>query len=540
MDPNKIIDEATARRILQPFCDRIGREVKPAPHESADMLVAHMAEVSEFVSIRENIANTRVAIARARRPGSATRSDLVGLESRLVQLESERQRIISIAASSKSFKEFQEKENKASVVQLAEWETAQDVAKRARLVLARDRLPQVVLPKEAAESVVAVLKAIESHVEAAPPAGSLILMGEQPRPSDVNFAPVSAYASGLNPRMFSGSIRLPVALESGRGKRAELDGATSSRDALIMRIGEDRRPLIEGHWEKFDDILPLATRKEMMPIIPACMPFTSPFSLLRTLLSVDSWRAVRNAANDRCNATCVICGMSSSGEVRAEWSFLEPPSRSGAYGIQRLLDVKSYCSACAKVVFPEPADMVALAPNIEGYERSREVYVVHTSMKRLSRINRWDEMASPDPLATAVSIAQAAYQRRSSIRWALDLSILHGTNVSLHPDMVMHRKGWIMRKSDVPLFDNHRSVHLTRIFGAAFVNTDGSRCFFEIPPIHLVPWDTSVEDIWVDDEGETHVPHSSPSADEFADRAGPENPDDEDFIVEEGPPLSIS
>lgn len=532
------MDDQEVRKVLRPFCELVGREVRPVPMDSASLLVEFMGRNSEFLEIRTQIAKTHVAMVRARRPGSSSKAELPGLEERLLRLESERQRVISIAASSPEFSRFQEDQMLSSKARLEEWVQAQDIAARARAVLARERLPKILRPEKA--SVLSVLVAVENHVEAAPPPGSLILMGEQPRPADDDFQPISAYASGLNARMFSASVRLHVAVDSERGRQAEVDGAVVSRDALVMRLTETRRPVSEAHWDRFDDILPVAARREVTPIVPNCMPFSSPYSSLRSLLSTDSWRAIRNAANDRNNGTCVICGMSAAGEVRAEWKFLEPLRHSGAFGIQRLVDVRPYCSGCGKVVFPEPDKLVTLAPNFDGYERSREVYVVNPTMRRLGRVNRWDDLASPDPLATAVSIAQAAYQRRSSIRWALDLSVLHGMNVSLHPDMVMHRKGWIMRKSDVPLFDDGRSVHLTRIFGSSFVNSDGRRCFFDLPPVHLVPWDTSVEDIWRDGPSAPGSSEAVMHGEEDYEPAGPADPDEEDFLEEEGPPLSFA
>lgn len=541
---DKTMDDREIRAVLRPFCEFVGREVKPVPVDKAGLLVQYMAQDASFIEVRRQIASTHVAMARARRPGSATKGELKGLEERLLRLESERQRIISTAASSPEFTAYRDSESKAGKIRLEEWMKAQDVAGRARLVLARELLPKIVRPEDT--SVLSVLAAVENHVEAAPPLGSLVLMGEQPRPAEEDFQPISAYASGLNPRMFSASVRLHVAIDSERGRQAEVDGALVSREALVMKLSDTRRPVVEEHWEKFEDILPIAARREVTPIVPMCIPFSSPYSALRSLLSTESWRAIRNAANDRNNGTCVVCGMSAAGEVRAEWKFLEPLRHSGAFGIQKLVDVRPYCSACGKVVFPEPDKLVTLAPSPDGYERSREVYVVNPTLRRLGRVNRWDDLASPDPLATAVSIAQSAYQRRSGIRWALDLSILHGMNVSLHPDMVMHRKGWIMRKSDVPLFDDGRSVHLTRIFGTSFVNSDGGRVFFEVPPIHLVPWDTAVEDMLMVTGGQSLPQPAAPQPSvmdedqEDFEAAGPLDPDEEDFLEEEGPPLSMS
>lgn len=538
MSQDKTLNDREIRSILKPFCEVVGREVQPVPLDRAGLLVQFMSSNAKFLEIRTEIAEVHVAMVRARRPGSASKDKGPGLQERLMRLESMRQQIISQAASSPEFAKFQADETEAVKIRLTEWAAAQDVAARARAVLSRDHLPKIVRPERL--DILGVLAAIENHVEAAPPPGSLILMGEQPRPADADFMPISAYASGLNAKMFSASVRLNISIDTDRGRRAEADGAIISRDSLVMRISDARRPINERHWDVFDDILPFAARKEIVPILPYCMPFSSPYSALRTLLSTESWRAIRNAANDRNNGTCVVCGMSAAGEVRAEWKFQEPLRHSGAFGIQRLVDVRPYCSSCGNVVFPDPDKLVTLAPSLEGYERSSEVYVVNPIMRRLGRMNRWDDLASPDPLATAISIAQSSYQRRSAIRWALDLSVLHGMNISLHPDMVMHRKGWIMRKSDVALFDEGRSVHLTRIFGTSFINTDGNRCFFDLPPVHHVPWDTAVEDFWSEPSFGGPDPSALPDEQDDFDPAGPLDPDMEDYIEEEGPPLSMA
>lgn len=535
MNFDKTMDEKEIRGVLKPFCDLVGREVKPVPLDKAGLLVEFMGMNASFLKIREEIAKTHVGISRARRPGSSTRHELEGLQERLIRLESDRQRVISMAASSDEFLSFQKSEIEKSKQRLAEWTAAQDIAARARVILANERLPKIIRPSEI--TALSVLTAVENHVEAAPPPGSLILMGEQPRPKESDFEPASAYASGLSHKFFNASIRLNVAIESDRGRQAEVDGAIVARDALVMRINDKRRPVDERHWDLFDDILPFAARKEILPIIPTCLPYSSPYSVLRTLLSNDSWRAIRNSANDRNNGICVSCGHSSAGEVHAEWQFLEPLRHSGAFGIQKLIDVRPYCSSCSMTLFPQPDKLVV--PAVNDHER-RNIFVVNPVMRRLGIINRWDDDASPDPVATSVSIAQSAYQRRSRIRWALDLSILHGINVSLHPDMVMNRKGWIMKKDDVPLFEDGKSVHLTRIFGAAFMNTDGKRVYFDVPPIHFVPWNTSVDDFWSetpDDNMENAALLSVATEDE--EFAGPLDPDEEDYIEEEGMPFSM-
>ncbi len=553
MDRAKFMDEEEVRSKLRPFCDMVSREIRPMPPDSADLLTSHMSGVMDFQQVRRDIASTTVAMSRAQRVGSSTRKEIAKLEKTLLALVSERQRILSRELNSPDFKIYRDEQKRDLKSKISEWQKAQDLAERAREILERPHIPRIIRPSK--PSIRSLIEAVETHVEAAPPVGSLILMERRPRPTSPDFRPSSAYASGLdakmfrisnglNQRMFHGSARLAVDVDSDRGRQAEADGAIVSRDALVMRLGDNGRPLDEAQWKKFDDILPIAARQEMLPALPVCIPFSSPYSNLRRLLSVESWRAVRRSANDRSNGTCVMCGGISGGEVLAEWDFYEPPKKSGAFGIQKLLDVRSYCSACARVLYPEPGNMVALGPNPEGYKRSQEVYVVSQPMYRLSRLNRWDEYANPNPLATAVSIAQEDYQRRSWIRWALDLSVLHGINISLHPDMVMHRKGWIMQKSDVVLFDDDRGVHLTRIFGAAFINSDGTRNFFEVPQTHLVPWNTSIEDINGEVNEETSgdnafLPgenHSDPGED--FEPAGPANPDEEDIIIEEGPPPS--
>lgn len=536
-----VIEDAEIRQILRPFSDRAGREVMPAQMDPADILIKFLETDASFQSIRNDIANAKVSLARASRPGSATRSSMKDLQARLLSLRADRQRIVARAAESDEFLAACRSERKLYARQLEEWEATQAVARRVRAVLDRERLPSVMRPRSI--TILSVLEAVEMHVDAAPRPGSLIVMGSEPRPLDPMFLPRDATASGINRRMYTAAVRLAASPGSERGDRAELAGAVSSRNALVMPISEHRRPVDESHWEKFDDILPFAARRVCLPIVPTCMPHSSPFSSLHKLLATDSWRSIRDSATDRSNGTCVACGSAAGGEVRAEWEFIEPLRTSSAFGIQRLVDVRSYCAACISVIFPNPGDLVSLAPRMEGYERSQEVYVVNPKMSRLSRLNRWDEDASPDPLTTAVSIAQIAYQRRSRVRWALDLEILHGRNVSLNPDMVMHRKGWIMRREDVPAFDEHRSVHLTRIFGCSFANSTGELHFFQLPPVFRMPWDSSVADLAqtarsaeaLDDE-----PAYVPAVEEDVDPAGPENPDEEDYDVEEGVPFSVS
>lgn len=544
MQKPAVIEDAEIREILRPFSEMAGREVMPAQMDPADVLIKFLEVNPRFQAVRNDIANAKVAIARAHRPGSSTRAKVKELEARLLALRAERQKIIAQSVDSPEFREACKTERVNYAKQLDEWRETQAVASRIRSVLERQRLPSVMRPKTL--TILSVLDAVEMHVDAAPRPGSLILMGTQPRPLDPMFLPRDATVSGLNRRMFSASVRLAASPGSPRGDQAELDGAIESRNALVMPLSDQRRPVDESHWEKFKDILPVAARREVLPIIPTCIPHSSPYSSLHKLLSTDSWRAIRDSANDRSNGTCVACGSTAGGEVRAEWEFIEPLRSSSAFGIQRLVDVNSYCSACIAVIFPNPADLVTIAPRMEGYERSQEIFVVNPKMSRLSRINRWDEDASPDPLATAVSIAQIAYQRRSRVRWALDLEILHTRNVALHPDMVMHRKGWIMRREDVPAFDDQRSVHLTRIFGCSFATSTGQLNFFQLPPVFEMPWDSSIDDVIsssrLDDEADRRddQPAYMPDLDDEPEPAGPENPEEEDYTEEEGPPFSVS
>lgn len=535
-DVVKPLESDEIRGYLTPFCASVGRAVRPAPSDETDFLVRYMAKDPEFLAIRNLIARIQVDLLKARRIGSATRASLPALESQLIQAMSDRQRIIATAVDGERYAEFRRLQIADHAKQMREWDEVQSLAVRARAVLMQDRIPTVNRPVKM--GIEAVLEAVEQHVAAGPPVGSLILMGEEPRPAHADFLPISAAVSGLNPRMFSASIRLAVSLESDRGREAEASGAVVSRGALIMRLDQNRMPIDERHWRVFDDVLPLATRREMVPLIPSCVPFSSPFSTLRLLLSVESWRAIRNAANDASNGTCRYCAMPSAGEVSALWRYLEPPRGSNAFGIQRLVGVVSCCSSCAGVVFPEPGSMVVRAPNAAGYaELKKDVFEVNRVMRRLSRLNRWYEDASPDPLVTAVERAQTAYHRRSLTRWALDLTVLHGGNVALHPDVVMHRRGWIMRHGDVPIFEDGGSVHLTRIFGCSFLNADDRRYYFPVPEIYDVSWDTSAEDVW-SEVARSAVPVMDGSDDDAEEPAGPLNPDEEDYDTEEGPPFS--
>ena len=538
----ELMDEGEIRRVLRVFASAAGLEVMPAPLDPADILVKMLSSDAAFLLIRNDIANTKVDIARSRRVGSSSRVRMTDLETRLRQLNADRQKIVSRTAQGEGFVEARVKEKDAFALRLKEWEETRRVVSRIVTVLDRPRLPAILRPEPA--TVLAVLQAVESHVEAAPRSGSLILMGHEPRPSGRAFEPISAADLGLNPRVFSGSIRLCASPGSPHGDAAELAGASVARDALVMTLAADRRPVDRSAWDRLDPFLPAATRKSMLPIIPTCLPHSSPYSMLNKLLSTESWRSIRDSANDRSNSTCVVCGQNSAGVVKAEWRFSEPLRAGPSYGIQRLDDVRSYCSQCAGVVFPAPADLVALAPSYAGYERDHEIYVVNPRMRRLSRLNRWEEELSPDPLAEAVGIARHAHQRRSRVRWALDLSILHGTNIVLHPDMVMHRRGWIMRREDLASYDDHRSVHLTRIFNASFATESGQLHFFDLPPVHESPWDTSFDQFGVDDAlggiGDGPALATDPSGGIEPDAAGPENPDEEDVIEEEGPPFSVS
>lgn len=542
MSKATIFKEPWIRAKLQGFCEAVGREVRPSKPQRVDLLKSFIDEkVSAFKEVRTAIAETKVELTRAQRPGSSTRAKAPAIEGVLHGLLSQRQRILSEAASSSEFAAYMKEKVDAHAGNVVEWQKSHDLMKASLDILARDRIPSVSIDmsgRRGEPDVAAVVEAVHRHVAAVPPPGALVLMGQEPLPDgDLRalFEPKHA-AGGLDPS-FSGAVRLAIAPELDRGRAAEVQGASLSRNALMMRLGPDRRPVDERMWRAFDDILPFGARMTIRPRMPYAIPTTARFSDLRTLLSAESWRALRDSATDRYNSTCVMCGTVASGEVRAEWTFNEPPADSRAFGVQTLVDIKPYCSRCSDVFFPEPQRMKVKAVASGSYVPTRDAQTVNPIMRRLSMLNRWPRDAVPDPLVDIVEKVQATFDRRSLIRWALDLSVVGDINISLHPDVVMHSTGWIMRKSDVIGYENGDSVHLTRIFGTAFVNSDGTRYFFQLPETHEVPWDTSLDQIWVGSQSAVAPVAIYLSESSEPDPAGPSDPNEEFVEVEEGPPI---
>lgn len=506
----------------------------------ADLLVAFLNQSDEFLRVRNAIADARVALSRAQRRGSATRAQAAIIEDNLLSLLADRQRQISIAADSEAFQDYAKAEQGKHAEQLAEWKLNQSLMERAYAILKRERIPVVTWDERQDPPVAVIIDLVNRYAAAVPPSGKLVLMGQEPLPASELFEAKPASATGL-PKMFSGSVRLAVAVERDRGRNAEVQGAILARDHLIMPLGPDRKPLSELHWRVFDDILPFGARQIIRPRMPYAIPNSAIYSNLRLLLSRDSWRSIRDSAIDRHNGVCVICGNSASGEVRPEWTFHEPLAGSEAFGIQRLVDVKPYCSSCGGVFFPDINFLKVKTGPVGDFTPKDGAMIVNSTMRRLSTINRWETVGGADPLVGVVDLIISTFKRRSQVRWALDLTVLDSINISLNSEMIMHPRGWIMRAVDVSAYENSQPVHMTRIFGCNFVNSDQMRYFFAVPDIHEVAWGTKMDEVWLPNEFQSSPPTSLDAASLLLDEepAGPLDPDSEDVEVEEGPPIGV-
>lgn len=105
-----------------------------------------------------------------------------------------------------------------------------------------------------------------------------------------------------------------------------------------------------------------------------------------------------------------------------------------------------------------------------------------SSLKLLRSLNRWSDVEIGDVVAMAIQ----SHERRSSCKWALDLSVLHGGRLMIDHDLVMKKDGWISPSDP----GSAEAMQTTRILGASFILKDETRWFFPMPNVHRMEWNS--------------------------------------------------
>lgn len=196
-------------------------------------------------------------------------------------------------------------------------------------------------------------------------------------------------------------LRLMGLVGTARANSAELEaaGAFWNKDGWSVDLDQisSLRPL--------QHFLPLKAQAEVVPRVVELIPSTSWFSSLANLLAPGAWHRIRKDVLER-DVSCRECGSRFSLEVHELWEY------SQSNGIQKLTGFELLCHKCHETRH------LGLA-SIRG--RFEEVF------QRLAMLNRLEE----SELRPYYQAVVALYDLRSSRRWTLDLSLVHGRHLKL-------------------------------------------------------------------------------------------------------------
>lgn len=206
-----------------------------------------------------------------------------------------------------------------------------------------------------------------------------------------------------NHSLSAGRIHLPIS--SRQYPEAVAAGAVvGPKGGATIELAPERwRPELEP-------LLPFIARKVFWPILPDLIPVTSWGSSLANLLAKPCWNAIRLPVIEARGNRCQICGeWQGAVECHEIWAYSLPPAGApeGTVGVQRLIGLAAVCPDCHEMFH------LGLA-NIRGR--------LEVVKRRLMAVNQWSagEFGSYDREMAA------SYTARSTVNWALDLSLVAG------------------------------------------------------------------------------------------------------------------
>lgn len=157
--------------------------------------------------------------------------------------------------------------------------------------------------------------------------------------------------------------------------------------------------------EPLDPFLPQFARQSIIPNVVDLIPETSWCSSLANMLSMRSWKLLRDVVIARVGG-CEDCGARDNTECHELWSYDEDR------GVQKLTGFRAVCKDCHETYHL-------------GYASVRDRYAV--AFQRLVTINRISKHEAEEFEEEIFS----KFLRRSELEWTIDLSLLSGKQLNL-------------------------------------------------------------------------------------------------------------
>lgn len=228
-------------------------------------------------------------------------------------------------------------------------------------------------------------------------------------------------AALARPRSIEGAHEIPRA---GWNERIGLIGTSgSSLDFRRWGASEGRHGWSIGRSEGVDldalePWLPRPARRTVVPHVVDLIPSSSWCASLANMLTGSSWKVVRDVATARAGA-CEECGaMGVPLECHEIWSYDE------GVGTQKLCELRSVCGHCHETHHLGLASVRGRYPQ---------------TMLRLAALNR----LMPHEIAEYETEVFSRFERRSSMAWRLDLSMMAGNPLSLKKAFLSEQEGRI-------------------------------------------------------------------------------------------------
>ncbi|MFZ3481771.1 hypothetical protein [Sphingomonas sp. 3-13AW] len=432
-----------------------------------------------FREIRLELARARVMRMQSARLSSDAKKHRLTHERNVESLTTQRHQAILEAATCEDFENFVVEQTSHYECDLDEYDLNRKLLDAIDTVLARTEIPEVVVDSVAPAI---IISAVESHESIPPKLGDVMLRAPQPYHGRPIFKERQPSKTGLPVSILGLMVGLIVSMDSEEGRDALSKGAIASKGRLFMPLTDEGWPQSGCDWDGLNDYLPLAARRFIIPLLPDLIPSSSWGSSLANMLVPSSWGRLRHEALDRRARSCTVCGSGVDLECHEIWEYAEPVD-DRFYGLQQLKELASVCSKCHTMYHI-------------GRERVRGTGAA--AVERLRLVNRW----SHEEASAGMTFLDERFIRRSRRMWALDLSVLAGTRLSVRQNWRLQPDGWIEHVGEF-------GTQATRILGVLWHQGSRTDVFDPVPPIHLVGWDDKVDPADLEEEEKPAAASSS-------------------------------
>ena len=453
------------RRFLREIIGKFFITAPPVEPSLSDILSVYLMEFSEdFRQVRDDVVALSVTMDAIKSDSDRYRKLLIE-HSRLM---SRRDEIINETVVSADFRRHMAQSKTRYNDEKRIYLDLADCVEQLKPYLGFPKLPSIKVPS--VEPLI-VLQAIKEFGKVRPFPDEMVMMGEEPFYSYPQFSARSVYHTGINPKLAKNHIFVPFSKESKEGVEALAEGAFAKAGRLAFRV-VDNRPAASSDWRKIDSLLPFAARSITVPLVPLVMPQSASMVDIPTLFGQEWWKAFQSELLTRHAEVCQICGGIKGVEATPSWRFIEPPRETTAPGLMVLDAFYLMCGDCR----------FAFRPSLEkSFSTLHGKPVAEPDLRaRISLVNRWTDPGTEPYAAKVFELMIDAFERRSAMRWLVNLSLLAGQPLRLDPAFVIDDNGWVKREGVA-----HDAF---KIVGASFYDRAIERHLYPAPKVFRTRW----------------------------------------------------